>query len=56
MNTTYQSRYLDYCRAHNKTPEEMLAFDAQRWPGGRMAGFLLWSAQDRAAIAKATSK
>lgn len=35
-------RYLAYCVAHGRTPEEMLAHDAERFPGGKMAGFIVW--------------
>lgn len=35
-------RYLNYCRAHGKTPDEMLEHDRKEWPGGVMAGFILW--------------
>ena len=37
-----QPRYAAYCAAHHKTPDEMLAHDAQAWPGGSMCGFILW--------------
>jgi hypothetical protein len=36
-------RYLAYCRAHGKTPDEMLAQDREAYPGGCMTGFLLWN-------------
>lgn len=36
-------RYLAYCRAQGcAAPEAMLALDEERYPGGRMAGFMLW--------------
>lgn len=35
-------RYLAYCQAHGRAPEMQLAADAIRWPGGKMAGFMLW--------------
>lgn len=39
----WNPRYLAYCAAQGvATPEAMLAQDDERWPGGRMAGFLLW--------------
>ena len=43
MPVTYQPRYLAYCAEHGKTPEEMQAYDRERFPGGKMAGFLIWS-------------
>lgn len=36
-------RYLAYCRAHGKTPDQMMAHDDEKYPGGKMCGFLLWS-------------
>lgn len=35
-------RWANYCRAHGRTSEEQLAIDAERYPGGKMVGFLLW--------------
>lgn len=35
-------RYVAYAAAHGRTPEAMRAHDEQAWPGGRMAGFMLW--------------
>lgn len=40
---SFQPRYLAYCQAHGKTPDEMMEHDLTRWPGGCMCGFLLWS-------------
>ena len=37
-----QPRYSAYCVTHDKTPDEMLAHDRKRWPGGCMCGFLIW--------------
>ena len=39
----YQPRYLAYCRANGKTPDEMMAHDEQAYPSGCMIGFLCWS-------------
>ncbi len=35
-------RYVAYCLAHSRTPDEMLAVDRRAWPGGCMCGFMLW--------------
>ena len=45
-------RYLAYCRAHGRTPDDMLAFDEQAWPGGKMCGFILWMSEQWAAFTK----
>jgi hypothetical protein len=38
MNPLYQ----EYCDAHEMTPEQMMAHDRLKYPGGRMCGFMLW--------------
>jgi len=39
----WNTRYLEYARAHGtSSPTAMLARDEQKYPGGRMAGFILW--------------
>lgn len=38
----YQSRYVAYARAHGRAPSEMLAHDRAEFPGGAMAGYVIW--------------
>lgn len=40
--TDYQPRYVAYCLAHGRTPAAMLEHDRAAWPGGCMAGFIVW--------------
>ena len=49
----YQSRYLAYCRTHGRTPESMLEYDRERFPGGFMVGYMLWIQQQWAEWARA---
>lgn len=35
--------YLAYCASHGMLPEVMASVDDEYYPGGRMAGFLIWS-------------
>lgn len=35
-------RYVCYATAHGRSPDGMLVYDAQRFPGGKMAGFICW--------------
>jgi len=37
----WNPRYVAYATAHNRSPEAMLEHD-EAWPGGQMAGFMLW--------------
>lgn len=50
MNDKTNPRYLAYCRAHGKTPEQMEARDGILWPGGSMVGFQLWMAEQKRAF------
>lgn len=36
----YQKRYIAYAKLHDKTPDEMMAHDEKRWPGGIMCGYI----------------
>lgn len=38
----WNARYVAYARAHGADPDVMLTRDRERWPGGVMAGFILW--------------
>lgn len=41
-----QARYAAYCLAHGAiTPQEMLERDAVAYPGGKMAGYMVWCSQ-----------
>ena len=42
MSATVNPRYIAYAAAHGETPDSMLERDRERWPGGVMAGFMLW--------------
>ena len=45
MSENYQPRYLAYCKAHGRKPEEQMEHDREQWPGGIMCGFILWMSQ-----------
>ena len=45
--------YRAYSRAHGMSPDDMLAHDMQRWPGGCMAGFIVWIGEQRAVLRRA---
>lgn len=42
ITSAWQPRFVLYARHHGKTPEEMLAYDAERFPGGKMYGYNSW--------------
>lgn len=35
--------YLEYCRHQGNAPEAQKAVDVERYPGGKMAGFIAWA-------------
>jgi len=39
----WNPRFVEYARVHGRTAEAQLAFDDERYPGGRMCGFILWN-------------
>lgn len=39
---SFQPRYVAYATAHGRDPEAMLDHDDERFPGGCMAGFIVW--------------
>lgn len=43
-------RFIAYATAHGRTPEAQLEHDRETYPGGSMAGFILWIADRRRAF------
>lgn len=41
----WNPRFVAYAQAHGRTPEAQLEADRERWPGGIMAGFIVWTRQ-----------
>lgn len=48
----WNPRYIAYSAAHDKTPDEMLEYDKNRFPGGVMVGFMLWIKEQWCAFAR----
>jgi hypothetical protein len=36
-------RYLAYCRANHNVPEAQWLIDKEKYPGGKMTGYILWN-------------
>jgi hypothetical protein len=36
-------RFVEYARCQRSTPDEQIAKDRIKWPGGSMAGFVIWN-------------
>lgn len=50
----WNPRYIAYAKAHHcDCPIEQMRRDEAAWPGGRMAGFMLWIAEQKRAFVKA---
>lgn len=39
---TWNFRYMAYCRAHGRSPDDQMGHDIEKYPGGYMAGFVNW--------------
>lgn len=40
--TEWNPLYAAYAKAHGRSCEDQLVHDREAWPGGRMAGYMLW--------------
>lgn len=49
----WNPRYVAFAATHGRTPEAQLDADRVEWPGGVMAGFIIWISQRKEAFAKA---
>lgn len=42
MKTEYSQYYIEYAKSNNQSPDDMMALDEKRWPGGCMTGYILF--------------
>lgn len=40
--TDFKPRFVAYARSHGREPEQQVAYDRERYPGGWAAGFMVW--------------
>lgn len=43
MSLDRNPRFVEYARCQGTTPDEQIAKDRIKWPGGSMAGFVIWN-------------
>lgn len=41
--STLNPRYVAYCKSQGRTPDDQLKHDEEKYPGGSMTGFILWT-------------
>ena len=49
----FQSRYIYYAKSQGNTPENQLIIDEEKYPGGRMCGFILYISEKLRSFYKA---
>ena len=54
--TIWNPRYVAYAREHGLEPEVMIQRDEDTYPGGRMAGFIVWIGEKWDAYASEVGK
>jgi hypothetical protein len=56
MKTEWNPQYVQYAKVHGRTPDDMLAHDRERWPGGVMTGYILWVSQVQPEVLQGASR
>lgn len=41
----WNPNYMAYAASQNLSPEECMTKDAEKYPGGKMAGFMIWMSE-----------